>query len=56
MNTVAAFRGHSYPLQIGKPAPFGLVVGMADIMTSYWTFAADFTFFCHDNTPLSKPS
>jgi hypothetical protein len=51
MNTVAARGGHSDALQVGKPAPPGLVVGMADVIAGHWTFAADFTFFCHDKTP-----
>jgi hypothetical protein len=26
-------------------------VGMADVITGQWSFAADFTFFCHGRTP-----
>ena len=51
MNTVPALGGHSDALQVGKPAPSGLVVGMADVITGNWTFAADLTFFCHGITP-----
>jgi hypothetical protein len=51
MNTVAAFGGHSDALQVGQPAPSVLVVGMADVIACYWTFAADLTFFCHGITP-----
>jgi hypothetical protein len=51
MNRIAALGSHSDPLQIREPAPSVLIVGMADMVTGYWSFAADFTFFCHDTTP-----
>jgi hypothetical protein len=54
MNRVAAFRGHSDPLQIREPAPPVFIVGMAYIIAGYRSFATDFTSFCHDKTPYIK--
>ena len=54
MYGVAALGGHSDPLQVREPAPPVFVVGMAYIVAGDWPFAADFTFFCHDNTPYIK--
>jgi hypothetical protein len=51
MNTVTAVCSHSDTLQIREPAPPGFIMGMADIIACCRTFAADFTFFCHDKTP-----
>jgi hypothetical protein len=51
MNRVAALCGHSDPLQIREPAPPVFIVGMAYIVAGHWSFATDFTFFCHDKTP-----
>lgn len=41
-----------YPLDIGQPAPFGMVVGMADIASGTWTLSADFTDLGHFSKPL----
>ena len=40
---------HHHPdaLQIRDPAPAGDVVGVADPVSEYRRFAADFTHFCH---------
>jgi len=51
MNTVAALRDHSDPLQIWKPATSGFIMGMADVIAGYRPFAAYFTFLCHGRTP-----
>jgi hypothetical protein len=51
MNTVAVACSHSDPLQIREPTPPGFIMGMADIIACCRTFAADFTFSCHDKTP-----
>ena len=34
-------------LEVGIPAFFGLIVGMADIIAHHGFFAADFTYSCH---------
>jgi hypothetical protein len=39
-------------LQIHVPAAPGGVVGVGDIVTELRTFAAEFTFSCHDDTPI----
>ena len=51
MHGVAALGGHSDPLQIRKPAPPVFIVGMAHMIAGHWSFATDFTFFCHDKIP-----
>jgi hypothetical protein len=51
MNSIAACSGHSDPLQIREPAAPVFIVGMAYIVTGHRSFAAYFTFFCHDKTP-----
>jgi hypothetical protein len=51
MHGVAAFGGHSYPLQVREPAPPVFVVGMTYIVAGHRAFATDFTFFCHGKTP-----
>ena len=55
MHGIATLGGHSYSLQIRKPAPPVFVVGMAYIIAGCRSLATDFTFFCHDNkTPYIK--
>ena len=34
-------------LEVGVPAFFGLIVGMADIIANHGFFSADFTHLCH---------
>jgi hypothetical protein len=51
MDCIAALGGHSDTLQVGKPAPLVLVMGMAYVIAGHRALAAYFTFFCHDKTP-----
>ena len=59
-NLLGAAANGSNPnlLQIGQPTTPGLVVGVADIVSGNWLFAAYFTLFRHNHTPLKieKPA
>ena len=52
---IAAAGRHPDPLQIRQPTSFILVVGMTDIVAGGRPLAANFTFFCHDQTPYHTP-
>jgi hypothetical protein len=52
MNAVAALGCHTDTLEVREPAPSCFIVGMADIVAGYRSFAADFTFFCHGKNSL----
>lgn len=38
-------------LQVGVERPFGLIVGVTDIMARLVLFGADVTYECHGRTP-----
>jgi hypothetical protein len=52
---IATTGSHPDPLQIRQPASFVLIVGMTYIVAGGRPFAANFTFFCHDQTPYHTP-
>jgi hypothetical protein len=42
------------PAQVGLPTPFGMVIGMADIIAHLGFLAANITDIGHDVAPFSK--
>jgi hypothetical protein len=47
MNRIAACCSRPYSLQVGEPAAFGFIMGMADIISGSRALAANFTNFRH---------
>jgi hypothetical protein len=42
------------PLDIGQPATFGCLLGMAYVVAELWPFSADITLHWHRKIPLSN--
>ena len=45
----------AYTLEIGKPSPFGYIVGVGDVAPSHRALAADFTSLRHSNSSSRTP-
>ena len=51
----SAIHHRAYALEIGKPSPFGYIMGVGDVAPSHRALAADFTSLRHSNSSSRTP-